>query len=66
MHDDVGVSTGCESGHTDWQRMTMAFTSALVWLLASGVDLIDDEDVASELLLRLDLREEEERVFLPF
>jgi hypothetical protein len=44
----------------------MAFTSALKWLLASGFIPISDEDVAHELLLHVDPREEEERAFLPF
>jgi hypothetical protein len=35
-------------------------------ILASRVILIGDEDVAGELLLRVDLREEEERAFLLF
>jgi hypothetical protein len=35
-------------------------------LLASGVELIDDEDVAGELLLRVALREDDDVILLLF
>jgi hypothetical protein len=66
MHDDVGVVSGRESWCTDWQRMPMEFSLALGWLLASGVELIDDEDVAGELLLCVALREDDDVVLLLF